>query len=71
MKGTFNYMSAEAFDPQQFGGITSAADIWSFGCSLLELLTGKPPWEGVSQPIIMNMVLNKGQHPPIQAGLPA
>ena len=71
MKGTFNYMSAEAFDPEQFGGITSATDIWSVGCSLLELVTGKAPWEGTGQPVIMSYVVIRREHPPIEAGIPA
>ena len=31
VQGTFNYMSPEAFDPEQFGGVTKKADSWSFG----------------------------------------
>ena len=63
-------MSAEAFDPGSFGGVTAKADIWSFGCSFLELVSGKVPWEGISQPVIMNLVLNKGEHPPVPSDLP-
>ena len=28
VQGTFNYMSPEAFDPEQFGGVTCRADSW-------------------------------------------
>ena len=34
VQGTFNYMSPEAFDPEQFGGVTLRADSWSFACTL-------------------------------------
>jgi serine/threonine protein kinase len=47
VQGTFNYMSPEAFDPEQFGGITTQADSWSFACTLLEMLTGDMPWKGM------------------------
>jgi serine/threonine protein kinase len=47
VQGTFNYMSPEAFDPEQFGGVTFSADSWSFACSLLEMLTGVKPWNGM------------------------
>lgn len=27
-----------------------AADVWAFGCTVLEMITGKMPWQGVSDP---------------------
>lgn len=29
-------------------GHTYSADIWSFGCTLIEMLTGLPPWSNIS-----------------------
>jgi serine/threonine protein kinase len=35
--------------PEQLGGVLSfKSDIWSFGCVLLELYTGKKPYEGLN-----------------------
>eukprot|EP00291_Cryptomonas_curvata_P018057 CAMPEP_0172163424 /NCGR_PEP_ID=MMETSP1050-20130122/7265_1 /TAXON_ID=233186 /ORGANISM="Cryptomonas curvata, Strain CCAP979/52" /LENGTH=313 /DNA_ID=CAMNT_0012833615 /DNA_START=77 /DNA_END=1014 /DNA_ORIENTATION=+ len=69
VQGTFNYMSPEAFDPEQFGGVTLRADSWSFACTLLELLTGTRPWAGVKMAPIVRRVM-AGEAPPVPDGLP-
>ncbi|KAI9021091.1 kinase-like domain-containing protein, partial [Hyaloraphidium curvatum] len=42
MCGTPNYISPEIVSRQPYG---LAADVWSLGCLLVTLLTGKPPFE--------------------------
>ena len=43
IQGTFNYMAPEAFRPP-FG---KPADVWSLGCVLVQLCTGRQPWHGL------------------------
>lgn len=40
-RGTYRYMSPELVRAKK---IDYAADIWAFGCSVLEMLTAKPAW---------------------------
>ena len=47
VKGTFNYMAPEAFDPESAGGIGPPADVWSMGCVMVEMLTGAAPWRAM------------------------
>src|SRR5207248_10864813 len=39
--GTPNWMASEVIELK---GASTASDIWSLGCTVVELLTGKPPY---------------------------
>jgi serine/threonine protein kinase len=43
------------FDPE-LGPVTKKSDIWALACLLLELQTGKVPWEGLNILQIMSKV---------------
>ena len=39
--GSLPFMAPEVYNGEDFG---RASDVWSFGCCIVEMLTGKPPW---------------------------
>eukprot|EP00759_Apiculatamorpha_spiralis_P014613 PhF_6_TR21186/c0_g1_i1/m.30551 len=47
-KGTPLWMAPEVLRGEPFG---IAADIWSFGCSVLEMLTGTVPWKNIGDTV--------------------
>lgn len=44
-------------------GATSASDIWSLGCVIIELLQGRPPYSELDQMAAMFHIVDD-EHPP-------
>lgn len=57
--GTPNYMAPEVVLGRTRHG--RKADIWSVGCTLIEMLTTKPPWDDLEP---MAIIFNIAQHNP-------
>lgn len=64
IQGTRSYMSPEQIRGQ---ALDPRADIYSYGCMVFELLTGKPPYTGISTNDLLNKHL-RSPVPPVQAG---
>ena len=63
--GTPNWMAPEIIE---LNGATTASDIWSLGCTILELLTGDPPYHKLRQMQALFAIVSD-DHPPIPDGL--
>ena len=71
VRGTFNYMSPEAFDPESAGGIGPATDVWSMACVMVEMVTGFMPWKSMQMQQIMMTVTVRKRAPDVPDSAPA
>ncbi|CAN6309211.1 unnamed protein product [Urochloa humidicola] len=69
LKGTPYWMAPEVVRAtlDKSAGYDLAVDIWSLGCTIIEMFTGKPPWSGLEGPAAMFKVLRTD--PPIPENL--
>ncbi|KAJ3202679.1 hypothetical protein HDU82_007178 [Entophlyctis luteolus] len=85
MQGTIQWMAPEVAVANQSASMASTAptkpdgpkkgysakvDIWSLGCVVLEMLSGKAPWHEVSQALQVILHLGHGKRPAFPTELP-
>ncbi|KAH9309983.1 hypothetical protein KI387_037894 [Taxus chinensis] len=49
LSGTPLWMAPEVVNQEERG---APSDIWSFGCTVVEMATGSPPWSNISKPLL-------------------
>ena len=58
-------MSPENVQGQNYG---YKSDIWSFGCTALEMLNGEPPYSALNRYAAMFKIVNEGLNPSFPTG---
>ena len=69
MKGTPYYMAPEVIMQTGHG---RSSDLWSVGGTVLEMVTGTPPWKDMQFPTVMALMIHiaqSGQAPPVPDSL--
>lgn len=61
VNGTPNWLAPEVISLR---GISKASDIWSLGCTVLEMITGRPPYSGQNAMSTMYSIV-EDQSPPL------
>ncbi|WWC66482.1 uncharacterized protein I206_100384 [Kwoniella pini CBS 10737] len=64
--GTPNWMAPEVIS---LAGASFASDIWSLGCTIIELLTGKPPYSDITNSMTVLFRIVEDEMPPIPDGI--
>ncbi|KAG9402552.1 hypothetical protein AC1031_007162 [Aphanomyces cochlioides] len=71
LKGTPHWMAPEVIKEQQTSEGWMKADIWSLGCTVLEMLTGRTPWQEYSNPLTaMYKIVSSDSTPQVPDDLP-
>ena len=65
VRGTPYWMAPEVIE---MGGATFASDVWSVGCTAVELLTGAPPYFD-HQPMPAMFAIVRDKRPPLPSGI--
>ncbi|WVQ97165.1 hypothetical protein IAU59_004275 [Kwoniella sp. CBS 9459] len=60
--GTPNWMAPEVIS---LAGASFASDIWSLGCTIIELLTGKPPYSDIGNSMTVLFRIVEDEMPPL------
>ncbi len=68
--GTPVYMAPERIDPQTFGEICPASDLYAVGIILFELLTGQPPFTGTMTEIFSGHLVQPPSLKALAPGIP-
>ena len=69
LKGSIPWMAPEVIKNTGYG---RKADLWSFGCVLIEMATGKSPWGSFDNPMTaMYKIAMSDQTPPVPESLSA
>ncbi|TVU49398.1 hypothetical protein EJB05_00707 [Eragrostis curvula] len=70
IKGSAFWMAPEVFMSKlSKKGYTLAADIWSLGCTIIEMCTGLPPWHPLEQQEMLHKIICTNERPQIPYGL--
>ncbi|ODN84320.1 hypothetical protein L202_00294 [Cryptococcus amylolentus CBS 6039] len=64
--GTPNWMAPEVIS---LAGASFSSDIWSLGCTVIELLTGKPPYSDVHNSMTVLFRIVEDEMPPLPSGI--
>ncbi|KAF8547287.1 kinase-like protein [Imleria badia] len=61
--GALRWIAPEQVDPEEVFTRTTKSDIYSFGCVVLQVLSGKQPWSEVQEDCAVVLRLAKGHKP--------